>query len=515
MLIGPALGLLAGDPPPPPAPCTAPAENCQLPDQLGHGASSSIGLASDANPHSGFATQDNFVVDAAGTITAVCWWGFYLDFVAEADCGPGSVPDVFTITYYQNEPGFPGAPAGIVAGPFDVTATVTKAETGNLIPSAFGDLVEYGYTATHPGVAVGAGECVWIEIRNNTAGSDPACVWLWSTAPSAFEGGIGDAVAWQDGTLWDLDLAFCVSAPLGNPMACTLAIDPGCAGATNPCDQGSPLPGCEDQECCSLVCVQLPFCCVSPWSAQCVELARVLCTECGQPGTGDCHNASFTPYCDDMCGGVPCVGCCETVCLVDPYCCGDGNPPAVWDGFCAFEATQLCGCLPGQEPINNDCADAIPIGLGDTPIDNSCATADGPSHETCNDDNLVGLGLDIWYTYTAGFTGQLLVSTCDRVDYDTQLAVYEGCDCESLSDPPLGCNNNGAVCAEGTSLVVVDVVAGNCYTIRVGSSFVDPIGSGILTLSAEVPEPCDIGPSIPPEARPEGEACGTDDNGGC
>jgi hypothetical protein len=71
------------------------------------------------------------------------------------------------------------------------------------------------------------------------------------------------------------------------------------------------------------------------------------------------------------------------------------------------------------------------------------------------------------------------------------------------------------VCSGGTSLVVVDVVAGNCYTIRVGSSFAAPTGTGILTLSSEVPDPCDLDASIPPTAVPEGEPCGENTNGGC
>ncbi|MHC5006876.1 MAG: hypothetical protein ACYTGF_05900 [Planctomycetota bacterium] len=194
--VDPALALLAGGPGPPP-PCALAPENCQLPDQLGH--AGSVGAASDANAASGFDVRDNFVLDSAGIVNTVCWWGFYLDFTAQADCGPGGVPDVFTVTYYDNDPGFPGIPDTVKAGPFDVTATLVKSETGNLIPSGFGNLVEYGYTATHPDVPVAAGECVWIAIQNDTTDSDPTCIWLWSTAPSMGEGGLGDAVSWQFG----------------------------------------------------------------------------------------------------------------------------------------------------------------------------------------------------------------------------------------------------------------------------------------------------------------------------
>ncbi|MHC4590088.1 MAG: hypothetical protein ACYTAQ_12355, partial [Planctomycetota bacterium] len=354
--------------------------------------------------------RDNFVLEAGGTVNALCWWGFYLDFAAEADCGPGGVPDVFTVTYYTNVPGCDnGTPGPIKAGPFDVTATLGKAQTGNLIPSDFGDMVEYGYTATHPSVPVVAGECVWIEVRNDTTGSAPSCIWLWSTAPSAAEGGLGDGVSWQNDNLRDFDLAFCLNEPLGDPTNCNLMIDPGCQGAVNPCDEESPDPGCADACCCSLVCAEpgLAFCCDVVWDAACVEIALELCTNCGELGTGDCFEANFTPYCDDTCGGdAPCFGCCQRVCSADPFCCGDGDPPAWWDGWCAFQATQVCMCQPAQVPVNDDCADAIAIGLGDTPLDNTCASAGGPDHAQCTDGYLAGLGLDIWYTYTANFTGQ-------------------------------------------------------------------------------------------------------------
>ncbi len=494
-------------------PCAQDPGHCQLPDQLGHGSNNAIGAISDLNPNQPqgpLAAQGNFFTTADGVISSICFWGLYLDF-DNGDCGPGGVPDAFTVTYYDNVLGFPGSPDTLRAGPFNVTATVTKAATGNVVSTVFGDLAEYEYTATHPAVPVNAGQCLWVEITNDSTGSDPTCVWLWSTAPSLAEGGVGDAVSWQGQFENDFDLAFCVDQPLGDPESCDFPIDPGCAGATNDCDsETSPDPGCADDECCTLVCLQLPFCCLVEWDQQCVDIAVEECGLCGEPGTGDCFAADFEPYCDDTCGGAPCIGCCQTVCNVDPACCENQFG---WDGFCAFEAQQLCTCAAGSEPPNDNCQQAIPIGLGDTPIDNDCASPGGPSHATCNDGFLTGLGLDIWYTYSADFTGQLLVSTCGQINYDSQLAVYEGCDCGSLSDPPLACNNDGAVCPNGSSLLVAEVVAGNCYLIRVGSSFVSPSGSGTLTLSAEVPPICEI--TIPPEAIAEGEACGDNDNGGC
>ena len=73
-LVGPALTPPAGGPAAPTPPCTQPAGNCQLPDQLGHGADGIVlGATSDENPEFQFAVRDNFVIEAGGTINAVCW----------------------------------------------------------------------------------------------------------------------------------------------------------------------------------------------------------------------------------------------------------------------------------------------------------------------------------------------------------------------------------------------------------------------------------------------------------
>jgi hypothetical protein len=267
--------------------CTQPDSNCQLPDQGGHGETGVVGATSDANPEAGFQVADNMFIDDGGAITSICWWGFYLDFNAQADCSPGP-GDTFTVRYYDNVPGFPGAPGTLLAEYTQgVDLTVTKAATGNVIPSGAGDLVEYVYTGTHTAVTVAPAECIWISVQNAT--DQVECFWLWSTAPSQTEDppGIGDSVSYQRvhpadpenawGTENDYDLAWCVNLPLGDPNGCDTPINPGCEGATNDCDTFSPLPGCIDQECCTIVCQTLAFCCSVSWNAQCVAAAAEQC----------------------------------------------------------------------------------------------------------------------------------------------------------------------------------------------------------------------------------------------
>lgn len=235
------------------------------------------------------------------------------------------------------------------------------------------------------------------------------------------------------------------------------------------------------------------------------------------PGAGDCYgsNGTGSPACNDE-------NCCNSVCDVDPFCCD-----VIWDSFCANEALAICDCpgcecqAPSTPPDNDECSGAVPIIRGNTAtaIDNRCATVSPPDHPTCNDGFLNGMGLDIWYEYQAGFTGSLVVSTCNQLepDWDSQIAIYDTgvtCDCNLVSDPPLGCNDDFPGCTSGSSQVVVDVTDGNCYMIRIGSSFTGISGLGTLTLS-EGPMTCDLSAAIPGCSTAELEACGTDTNGGC
>ena len=256
--------------------CTEPPSNCQLPDQMGHGANGIVGATSDAV--AGYEVLDNFVVDAGGSITSICWWGFYLDFDLPADCSEPPPADDFTVTYFTNGPGCPGGvPDTLLAGPFAVTAA--RAATGNVIPSGVGDLIEFVYTASHPAVGVDPGQCVWVAVQNDTSGTpQPLCVWLWSTAPSAGEGGQGDGHSHQSGApnpVNDFDLAFCIDQPLGDQTVCGHPL-PACIGADGFCAEAHPKPGCDDPCCCTEVCLAIPDCCDVAWDQPCVDVALKL-----------------------------------------------------------------------------------------------------------------------------------------------------------------------------------------------------------------------------------------------
>jgi len=130
----------------------------------------------------------------------------------------------------------------------------------------------------------------------------------------------------------------------------------------------------------------------------------------------------------------------------------------------------------GQPPStnNDECHNAKAIGdVTDLPFDTASATQDGP-HQCMYSPN-------IWYCYTASCTGEATVSLAGS-SYDTMLAVYDGCDCESAWDDMIGCNDDFGNTRQ--SQITFDVVAGNQYLIEVGGYALET-GQGLLTTSCQ------------------------------
>jgi hypothetical protein len=229
-------------------------------------------------------------------------------------------------------------------------------------------------------------------------------------------------------TAWD---GICANAAIAKCPAC----QQGCPPNNNNCGLPSPdgTPGCNVPACCDAVCAQDSFCCNTAWDGICANEALSKCAlPCPGQG-GDCCVADGTPGCDD-------VQCCKDVCAQDPFCCNNS-----WDSICANEAISKCpGCDVGGPP-NDECRDRIPIGNGTTTFSNIGATTDGPS--PCG-----ALGSDIWYNYTANFTGTLVVDTFGS-PFDTVLAAYDGCECDqgsaNVCDTPGVCGTY-VECGTGT-----------------------------------------------------------------
>ena len=151
------------------------------------------------------------------------------------------------------------------------------------------------------------------------------------------------------------------------------------------------------------------------------------------------------------------------------------------------------GGRAGGGPSNDTCANHETILEGSTSFSTVGANTDGPTHGSCQFDGQTYH--DIWYDFTAAQDGLLTVSTCGQADYDTDLVIYDGCDCSNLS--LLGCNDDAGGCAGFTSEVTVSAIQGNCYLVRVGGWQSGDQGTGTVTVSvAEPPPPPSIGPDV-------------------
>lgn len=258
--------------------CAQPDANCQEPDITNFPG----GLA----PLRAEPTIDNFTATAT-SIDKVCFWGAYIDLPATEDCASG-VTDTWRIKFYDNVPGIPPQPDEFIfAQRFHGQMTVNARPTGMQFNfQNFSQPVdEYEFTADfdNPVTGLTIGECYWIEILN--LGPVPNCEWHWELSPEFAndpQSGDGDGHAVNTDPRQDLnfDMAFCLDSDLGDVQDCYIPIFQGCDTGTGPCNEANGTPGCEDPDCCTLVCADvadggagLAVCCLTPWAQFCADKA--------------------------------------------------------------------------------------------------------------------------------------------------------------------------------------------------------------------------------------------------
>ncbi|MHC5005574.1 MAG: hypothetical protein ACYTJ0_20935, partial [Planctomycetota bacterium] len=133
----------------------------------------------------------------------------------------------------------------------------------------------------------------------------------------------------------------------------------------------------------------------------------------------------------------------------------------------------------GGLPTNDDCADAEMLAAGETRFSNVGATDDGPALD-CD------LGSDIWYTYTADFTGNLLISACGNDGFAPAIAVYATDECPV--DPKAavgGCADDP--CPPNEGVMIPGVTPGQTFIVQVGGGGGGQ-GTGIITVTPT----CDV-----------------------
>ncbi|MEE2908290.1 MAG: hypothetical protein VX527_10735, partial [Planctomycetota bacterium] len=181
--------------------------------------------------------------------------------------------------------------------------------------------------------------------------------------------------------------------------------------------------------------------------------------------------------CDDV--ACPQPGAC---CFMDETCDFVLEPDCIqakgtFQGELTDCKTSDCSLTPG----NDFCEDAWLIEDGDTEFSTLHATTDGVAHDECK---WTGQTFnDIWFQYTATCSGLLTVSTCNLANYDTDLVLYEGWNCEELVF--IGCNDDGGGCEGYTSHMEVDITSGQNITIRVGGWKDGNVGTGVLRVECE------------------------------
>jgi hypothetical protein len=280
--------------------CGDPAR-CQTPDQV-------LALLSDGAT---FTEADNFVLSAPddAPVNGLCWWGTYFSF---ENCGPG--PDDFTVNYYADAGGLPGALLASFNQGAGTLSFQPPLATGFVITA--GSATEYVHTATHADLVLSPGVCYWVEIIN-TGPVDP-CKWFWETSAD------GDDLAAQatSGGPWEAktrDFAFCLNVPLFGAPPCPVpegqcCIGIGCVVTTSSdCAAQGGVYGGDDTDCpvfgaCCLgrsQCVlESIFGCLGQggvFMGECADCADVVCECISGPG------ACFLP--DGTCQVLTLFGC--------------------------------------------------------------------------------------------------------------------------------------------------------------------------------------------------------------
>ncbi|MBI5862967.1 MAG: hypothetical protein HZB38_00360 [Planctomycetes bacterium] len=139
-----------------------------------------------------------------------------------------------------------------------------------------------------------------------------------------------------------------------------------------------------------------------------------------------------------------------------------------------YRATLSCTpCEPPPAPVNNNCADAIPMACGST-VSGSTVNATTDGAWPC-----AGGGSDVWYSFVAADSVAVL-DLCGSF-YDTAVMVTDGC-----GGAVLGCNDDS--CGLQSQLSVGGLTVGNTYLIAVGG-YAAGTGDYSMSLTCGIP-PC-------------------------
>lgn len=218
-------------------------------------------------------------------------------------------------------------------------------------------------------------------------------------------------------------------------------------------------------------------------------------TTAGDGCDASCRLENQQPVCGD--GSIDAGEACDTggeSATCDADCtlvqCGDGTRNATAGEECDDGNTAPgdgcdASCQVETGPPNDNCTAPASAIDGEQAFTNVDATTDGPDEPgVCGFFDYTQIGADVWFCYEATCNGQAVVSLCGS-EYDTKMAVYQGCDCPTAA--PIACNDDGCgpcsggVCNGTASRVTFQAQAGQSYMIRLGG-FRGEQGPGTLTI---------------------------------
>jgi len=167
------------------------------------------------------------------------------------------------------------------------------------------------------------------------------------------------------------------------------------------------------------------------------------------------------------------------------------------DGAPSLEANVIVHV--GEVPYPDECSVATEVLNGSWEFSTLEATdsSDSYNDSQCDSTVLGVMNQDVWFSYLACADGSLTVSTCDLIDFDSDLVVYEGT-CSSMTQ--IACNGDTSGCAGYSSTLITQVYEGSSYLIRVGGWSGSSAGSGVLLVDG-------------PEGDCGGTPCPADING--
>jgi len=208
-----------------------------------------------------------------------------------------------------------------------------------------------------------------------------------------------------------------------------------------------------------------------------------------------CGDGSFRPVgdvdgscCVDVSDLLQVIGVWGSECIVTGACClPDFSCTEVSENACAalsgdyYGDNVLCAntVCPGA---GDECTTAMLANLGGNMFDTTTAT---PSSPEPDDSQCSGTYMnwnnsqDIWFAWTADFSGNAHFTTCDSSSYDTSMAIYAGSCSNQVACNGDGSDGNG--CQSYYSAVDVNVALGEVYYIRIGG-WEGAVGSGTLTI---------------------------------